>query len=186
MGDPGARQTLYEFACEFRNRCEATGQSVQPSRFGLSGHPEELESLLSNLATFDAEFTNRRPQEEAYRSLRLSVGSPSERERPSVLTAQLTPIQAAALAGYLIAGDLESSPLSFQAWPAEPYYRVSATSEGWRLSYHNAVVTSGSPSSSPAGVRIPTLDFLMFLRGGLMGEAAQAMDELLEPIPQEQ
>ncbi len=191
-------QTLTSFIREFRDRRNPEAQSAQPRELSPSQRLRYLaqlesvlgpvESLLSNLATFEAEFNKEGTEEEIYRSLHLSVRPPSEIERPSVLTAQLTPIQAAALAGYLMVGPgFEVPTLSLQGWPSEPFYSVGATSEGWGLQlYHNAIVTSGSPSSPRPGLRVPTLEFLMFLRGGLVGEAGEAMDELLQPILEEQ
>lgn len=190
--------TMNSFIGEFRDRRKAESGSAQPRELSPSQRLRRLkqlestlgpvESLLNNLATFEAKFNKKSTEEEIYRSLHLSVAPPSEYERRSFLTAQLTPIQAAALAGYLIAGPgFEVPTLSLQAWPAEPFYSVGATSEGWGLQEcHNAIITSGSPSSPPSGVRVPTLEFLMFLRGGLVGEAGEAMDELLKPLLEKQ
>jgi hypothetical protein len=179
-----AAEAMDSFFGEFLDQSRASAPLGQPTVLAPSPRRAAVESLLGNLTAFEAEFEKRGTDDEHYRSLRLSVTPPAEIEQPSVLSAQLTPIQAAVLAGYLTAGPgVGRGQLSFQAYPAEAYYRVYAAGEGWHLRYDNAIVTSGSLSSPPPGVSPPTLDFLLFLRGGLIGEADAAMDDLLASIP---
>jgi len=184
-----AGQTLDSFIGELIDGCNPEAQSALPTRL-MPANTESVESLLSNLATFKAEFDRQGTQDEIYRSLRLSVAPPDE-FGPSVLTAQLTPIQAAALAGYLRGLRFETVWAHLSAhWdvPAELYYFVHVSGEGWAIQYENTVISfrSSGRDYPPPGLSVQTLEFLMYHRGGLVGEAGEAMDELLKPILQEQ
>ncbi|HDZ21248.1 hypothetical protein LCGC14_0181950 [marine sediment metagenome] len=147
-----------------------------------------IASLLDHLETFRFSLTYKGPDPEKHRSLYLSVAPPPETLPETWLKAELTVEQAAALIGYLACDVFYRGSINRAKRlrsPIGPHYIVTATN-GRRDAYFEFIPWTTEPYRWHGDERPRTLEQFIFLRGGLIGDAAEAIDALLRALAPEQ